>query len=87
MAGKRGDDVIRCSFCNKAQAQVQKLIAGPNGAYINIDNGDLRKCFWTSSIDGQGNSGTAWRFRISYHDIILETDRRMIGWRILPVCE
>ena len=34
MAGKRGDDVIRCSFCNKAQAQVRKLIAGPNGAYI-----------------------------------------------------
>ena len=34
MAGKRVDDVIRCSFCNKAQAQVRKLIAGPNGAYI-----------------------------------------------------
>ena len=34
MAGKRGDDVVRCSFCNKTQAQVRKLIAGPNGAYI-----------------------------------------------------
>ena len=34
MAGKRGDDVVRCSFCNKAQSQVRKLIAGPNGAYI-----------------------------------------------------
>ncbi len=34
MAGKRVDDVIRCSFCGKAQAQVRKLIAGPNGAYI-----------------------------------------------------
>lgn len=28
------DEVVRCSFCGKAQAQVQKLIAGPNGAYI-----------------------------------------------------
>ena len=33
MAG-RNDDQIRCSFCNKSQAQVRKLIAGPNGAYI-----------------------------------------------------
>ena len=24
----------RCSFCNKSQDQVRKLIAGPNGAYI-----------------------------------------------------
>ena len=30
----RNDDQIRCSFCNKTQAQVRKLIAGPNGAYI-----------------------------------------------------
>ena len=33
MAG-RNDDKIRCSFCGKSQSQVQKLIAGPNGAYI-----------------------------------------------------
>lgn len=32
--GMRNDDTIRCSFCNKTQAQVRKLIAGPNGAYI-----------------------------------------------------
>lgn len=31
---KLNDDMIRCSFCNKTQAQVRKLIAGPNGAYI-----------------------------------------------------
>ena len=24
----------RCSFCGKTQSQVQKLMAGPNGAYI-----------------------------------------------------
>lgn len=30
----KNDDQIRCSFCNKTQNQVRKLIAGPNGAYI-----------------------------------------------------
>ena len=30
----RNDDQIRCSFCNKSQAQVRKLIAGPNDTYI-----------------------------------------------------
>ncbi len=34
MAGKQSDDTVRCSFCNKSQNQVRKLIAGPNGAYI-----------------------------------------------------
>lgn len=33
MIGKN-DDQIRCSFCNKTQNQVRKLIAGPNGTYI-----------------------------------------------------
>ena len=33
MAGKNGER-IRCSFCNKGENQVRKLIAGPNGAYI-----------------------------------------------------
>ena len=34
MAGKKIEEVARCSFCGKAQAQVQKLIAGPNGVFI-----------------------------------------------------
>lgn len=34
MAGKNADDKIRCSFCNKTQDQVRKLIAGPVGVYI-----------------------------------------------------
>lgn len=33
MIGKN-DDQIRCSFCNKTQNQVRKLIAGPNDTYI-----------------------------------------------------
>ena len=31
---RKGEDLVRCSFCGKVQAQVRKLIAGPNGAYI-----------------------------------------------------
>ena len=34
MAGRISDDQIRCSFCNKTQDQVRKLIAGPNGVFI-----------------------------------------------------
>ena len=34
MAGRNGEEKIRCSFCGKSQEQVRKLIAGPNGAYI-----------------------------------------------------
>ena len=34
MAGKNYDGDIRCSFCNKSQSQVKKLIAGPAGVYI-----------------------------------------------------
>ena len=34
MAGKNFDGEIRCSFCNKSQNQVKKLIAGPAGVYI-----------------------------------------------------
>lgn len=33
MVGKI-DDQVKCSFCNKTQSQVRKLIAGPNGTYI-----------------------------------------------------
>lgn len=33
MAGKNADS-IRCSFCNKTQGQVKKMIAGPAGVYI-----------------------------------------------------
>lgn len=34
MAGKMMEDIVRCSFCNKPQTQVRKLISGPNGAFI-----------------------------------------------------
>ena len=34
MAVKMNGNDIRCSFCNKTQSQVRKLIAGPAGVYI-----------------------------------------------------
>ena len=36
MAGKT-EDIVRCSFCNKTQSQVRKMIAGPSGTYICDD--------------------------------------------------
>ncbi len=41
MAGKNSDIKIRCSFCNKTQDQVRKLIAGPTGVYICDECVDL----------------------------------------------
>ena len=37
MAEKKTEDIVRCSFCNKTQSQVRKMIAGPSGTYICDD--------------------------------------------------
>ena len=42
MAGKN-DGKIRCSFCGKTQDQVNRLISGPNGAFICYVPRFLRK--------------------------------------------
>ena len=34
MTGRNSDDKVRCSFCNKTQDQVRKMIAGPGSVYI-----------------------------------------------------
>lgn len=34
MAGRNSGNDVRCSFCNKTQDQVRKLIAGPAGVFI-----------------------------------------------------
>ena len=34
MAGRKSEDIVRCSFCGKTQSQVRKLIAGPNYTFI-----------------------------------------------------
>ena len=36
MVGKNSDGNIRCSFCNKSQDQVKKMIAGPTGSGVYI---------------------------------------------------
>ena len=41
MAGRIIGSDIRCSFCNKTQNQVRKLIAGPAGVYICDDCVDI----------------------------------------------
>lgn len=43
MAGKNSDNdmKIRCSFCNKTERQVRKLIAGPGGVFICDECVDL----------------------------------------------
>ncbi len=41
MAGKSADSKVRCSFCNKTQDQVRKMIAGPAGVYICDDCVDI----------------------------------------------
>ncbi len=48
------EEKIRCSFCGKSQAQVRKLIAGPNGAYICDDCVDI--C--AEIIEDEYNDGT-----------------------------
>ena len=35
--GKKTEYIVRCSFCNKTQSQVRKMIAGPSGTYICDD--------------------------------------------------
>lgn len=34
MAGRYEQEIVRCSFCDRTQAQVRKMIAGPDGVYI-----------------------------------------------------
>ena len=36
MAGRDDKKVIRCSFCNKSEKQVRKLIAGTSGSDVYI---------------------------------------------------
>ncbi len=41
--GRRGDSVQYCSFCNREQDEVNRLIAGPNSVYICDECVDLCK--------------------------------------------
>ncbi len=59
MIGK-SDDQVRCSFCNKTQNQVRKLIAGPNNTYIcdecvEVCSEIIEEEFAFESSDYEGN--------------------------------
>ncbi|MBE5894583.1 MAG: ATP-dependent Clp protease ATP-binding subunit ClpX [Lachnospiraceae bacterium] len=61
MAGKSTDSKVRCSFCNKTQEQVRKLIAGPAGVYICDECVDIcadiieEEFFEPGGADSEGN--------------------------------
>ena len=58
MVGKN-DDQVRCSFCNKTQNQVRKLIAGPNGAYICDECVDICAEIIEEEFENEEEAGTA----------------------------
>ena len=58
MAGKN-DDQGRCSFCNKTQNQVRKLIAGPNGAYICDECVDICAEIIEEEFENEEETGAA----------------------------
>lgn len=56
MAGKVDEKNLRCSFCNKTQIQVRKLIAGP-GVYICDECVDLCADIIEEEFDEEGFQG------------------------------
>ena len=58
MVGKN-DDQVRCSFCNKTQNQVRKLIAGPNGAYICDESVDICAEIIEEEFENEEETGAA----------------------------
>lgn len=52
MPGKNGEK-IRCSFCNKTEDQVRKLIAGPNGVYICDECVDICSEIIEEELEGE----------------------------------
>jgi hypothetical protein len=52
VAELRAGPVVRCTFCNKSQKVVKKLIAGPGNVYICNECIDL--CVWIIADDPEG---------------------------------
>jgi len=53
---RRGDDILRCSFCGKSQNEVKKLIAGPT---VYICNECIDICIEIISDDAQQEASAA----------------------------
>ena len=59
MAGKN-DGKIRCSFCGKTQDQVNRLISGPNGAFICDECIDIcAEILEEEGVDGHEDKSSA----------------------------
>jgi len=55
MAGKNSDSKVRCSFCNKTQNQVRKMIAGPAGVFICDECVDICESIIEDELGPQEN--------------------------------
>ncbi|MBP3543346.1 MAG: ATP-dependent Clp protease ATP-binding subunit ClpX, partial [Lachnospiraceae bacterium] len=53
MAGRMDEKKLRCSFCNKPQDQVRKLIAGSNNVFICDECIDLCAEILEEEFEGQ----------------------------------
>jgi ATP-dependent Clp protease ATP-binding subunit ClpX len=80
LAGKVRVDVERCSFCHRDQAQVRRLIAGPDGVYICDECVAL--CQEVLEEDGvkreEGASTPRWRL-VPPKDIMAQLDEYVVG--------
>ena len=60
MAGRIGEQKIRCSFCGKTQDQVNRLISGPNGAFICDECIDIcAEILEEEGVDGHEDKSSA----------------------------
>lgn len=73
MIFKKDKDVLGCSFCGKAQAQVKKLIAGP---HVYICNECIDICNQIIADDQQAEAAGLIRPKSSY-----------AGTFICPACQ
>lgn len=64
MSGKRSDDKIRCSFCNKSQDQVRKMVAGPSGIYICDECVEICNDIVTEELEDYGYEAADFDFNL-----------------------
>ena len=61
----RGTDKIRCSFCNKTEDQVRKLVAGPGGVYICDECIDICAEIIEEELEDENRDGQEDGIRLS----------------------
>ncbi len=73
---RRGEDMLRCSFCGKSQNEVKKLIAGPT---VYICNECIDICIEIISDDAQQEAAAARPLLPKPHEIKEFLDEYVIG--------